>query len=206
VEAVAGSNNQFKVNLTSEDGIRKVEFRDVFGGTIKLNNVEIAGFTGNLVEVTPGVDYEFDPNQFASLSTTASFTLQQVDPSVNTASFMVVSANACGTVAFDPPLTFPTAEAKDAPAFALTGNAPNPFRDRTTIGFELDAPSDVELTVFNLLGQQVVRQSYGGLPAGVNSIQWDGRSSAGQSLASGTYFYRLTAGTRSLNGRLMLVR
>jgi flagellar hook assembly protein FlgD len=86
------------------------------------------------------------------------------------------------------------------------GNAPNPFRDATTIAFQLDAPADVELAVYNLLGQQVARRLYTSRPAGENTIQWDGRTAEGAALSSGVYVYRLITGNRALTGRFTLVR
>jgi hypothetical protein len=127
-----------EIRLTSADGIRRVEFRDALGGSEKLNNLEVDSFTGNLVEVTPGVDYAFDPNVYTSLSTEVVFTMRREDLSNPTASYMVAVANACGTVLFDPPVDFTVAER--GKAFSLDGNAPNPSGTRRQLLSSLTRP------------------------------------------------------------------
>lgn len=72
--------------------------------------------------------------------------------------------------------------------FALMGNFPNPFNPTTTIRYALPRPADVELTIFNLLGQKVGEMHFGNQPAGIQQIHWHG-----ENFASGIYIYRLTA-------------
>jgi uncharacterized protein YfiM (DUF2279 family) len=71
----------------------------------------------------------------------------------------------------------------------LTQNYPNPFNSRTTIHYALPNRSRVTLTVFNLLGQEVIKLVNGYKEAGYHEVQLDGRN-----LESGVYFYRLQAG------------
>jgi hypothetical protein len=72
--------------------------------------------------------------------------------------------------------------------FALNQNYPNPFNPSTTIRFELPEASQVRLTVYNLLGQEVKVLANDQRQAGVYDLRFD---AAG--LPSGTYFYRLEA-------------
>lgn len=90
--------------------------------------------------------------------------------------------------------------------FSLGQNYPNPFNPTTTIRYQLPANSEVKLTIYNLLGQQVrevVNQQQG---PGAYQVLWDGRSDSGVRVASGMYFYRLTAGGLLQTRKMLLVR
>ncbi|MEW6753114.1 MAG: FG-GAP-like repeat-containing protein [Candidatus Latescibacterota bacterium] len=78
-------------------------------------------------------------------------------------------------------------------AFALQPNYPNPFNSSTVIGFRLPERARVELTVYDLLGQQVATLVQGEREAGAHQVTWDGRDTAGRPLASGVYLCRLRA-------------
>jgi len=77
-------------------------------------------------------------------------------------------------------------------SFKLHQNYPNPFNPSTTIRFDLPEPSEVRLSIFNVLGQKVTTLIYGVFPAGFQSARWDGKS-GGAEVSSGLYFYRLEA-------------
>lgn len=70
--------------------------------------------------------------------------------------------------------------------FDLHQNYPNPFNPTTTISFSLLSRSDVTLTIYNVLGQQVYRRNFGILPSGDYDVEYDGSGET-----SGVYFYRL---------------
>jgi len=90
--------------------------------------------------------------------------------------------------------------------FALYGSWPNPFRGVTTINFSLPRESQARLAVFNVAGQLVRTLTDGVLPAGSQSVSWDGRNQAGRSVPGGVYFYRLSLGDRTLTHKAVLVR
>ncbi|UCD64234.1 MAG: fibronectin type III domain-containing protein [Candidatus Zixiibacteriota bacterium] len=77
--------------------------------------------------------------------------------------------------------------------FALSQNYPNPFNPETEIHFSLAADCNVRLEIFNALGQKITTLVDRQLPAGNHAARWDGTTSAGQSAATGVYFYRLQA-------------
>lgn len=88
-----------------------------------------------------------------------------------------------------PPDAGELAETEAVPAtFSLRTNFPNPFNPSTTIVYELPVDAHVSLEVFNLLGQRVAQLVDGTISAGYHDAVFN----AGD-LASGMYFYRLTA-------------
>ena len=89
---------------------------------------------------------------------------------------------------------------------SLSQNYPNPFNARTTISFALMQSADVTLEVFNIVGQKVTVLADDLYQAGHHDIIWDGRDSGGQPVASGVYYYRLTAGDYSETNRMTLLK
>ncbi|MBI5266570.1 MAG: S8 family serine peptidase [candidate division Zixibacteria bacterium] len=90
--------------------------------------------------------------------------------------------------------------------FELEQNYPNPFNPSTSISFSLPQPARINLSVINLLGQEVRTLADADFPAGYHRLEWDGKNGAGDEVASGVYLYRLTAGTNSACRKMVLVR
>jgi len=90
--------------------------------------------------------------------------------------------------------------------YSLDQNYPNPFNPTTTISFALPKAGKVQLSVFNLLGQEVKTLVSGDLAAGNQSVVWDGTNEHGQSVASGIYFYRIAAGDFSQTKKMMMLK
>jgi len=90
--------------------------------------------------------------------------------------------------------------------FGLEPNYPNPFNSGTVIRFNLDLAAEVQLEVYDVLGQRVATLIADHLEAGSHAVNWLGRNGAGWALASGVYFARLQAGGRAEWSRMMLVR
>jgi len=76
-------------------------------------------------------------------------------------------------------------------------NRPNPFRagrEETLIEYNLNQPSSVTITIYDLLGQEVWRKSYEAGENGgriENRISWDGRNLSGEVVANGGYICRI---------------
>lgn len=88
---------------------------------------------------------------------------------------------------------------------ALRSNYPNPFQDQTMLEYTVPESMDVELTVYNMLGQRVATLERGTKTAGTHHLNWDGRA-GGHTLASGVYFVRLSGeGTTDVQ-RVTIVR
>jgi hypothetical protein len=92
--------------------------------------------------------------------------------------------------------------ASDLPeTYSLDQNYPNPFNPSTQIQFSIPQASDVRLTVYNVLGQQVKTLVDEFMQAGSHTARFDARN-----LSSGMYIYRLEAGSVQLDGKMMLIK
>ena len=94
---------------------------------------------------------------------------------------------------------------------ALLRNYPNPFNPETWIPYQLAAPAEVALTIYDMDGQMVRRLAVGHQAAGMyqsrsRAIYWDGRNQFGESVASGLYFYTLTAGDFTATRRMVILK
>jgi len=96
----------------------------------------------------------------------------------------------------------PVAEGNSLPlptVFALNQNYPNPFNPTTYLSFDLPEPAVVTLTVYNMLGQEVVTLlSNESFDAGTEEVEFDASS-----LSSGVYLYRITASTVDDDGNIL---
>jgi len=90
--------------------------------------------------------------------------------------------------------------------FELSNNYPNPFNPVTHISFSLPTKSEVTLSVFNILGQQVKTLASGAFEAGRHEIVWDGTNEAGEHVTSGIYLYRLEAGNFLETKKMVLLK
>ncbi|MBU0984423.1 MAG: T9SS type A sorting domain-containing protein [candidate division Zixibacteria bacterium] len=88
----------------------------------------------------------------------------------------------------------------------LHQNYPNPFNPSTWIGYELPTSLYVELTVLNLLGQEVRTLVSQRQAAGAYRFEWDGRANNDQPVASGLYFYRLRTGDVAQTRKMLLLK
>jgi len=78
-------------------------------------------------------------------------------------------------------------------SFTLDQNYPNPFNGSTVIRFALPEAQNIELSIYNLAGQQVATLVEGMRAAGAYTVNWNGKDDRGNELASGVYVYRLRA-------------
>ena len=93
---------------------------------------------------------------------------------------------------------------------ALLANYPNPFNPETWIPYQLAKPAEVTLHIYSVNGTLVRTLALGHQPTGMyhsksRAAYWDGRNSLGEPVASGIYFFTLTAGDFSAT-RKMLIR
>lgn len=77
--------------------------------------------------------------------------------------------------------------------FSLDQNYPNPFNPSTQIKFSLPIDANVNLTIYNLLGEVVRELVNSEMNSGVHTVQWNSDDISGSKVSSGIYFYKLKA-------------
>ena len=94
---------------------------------------------------------------------------------------------------------------------ALLANYPNPFNPETWIPYQLAGPAEVTLTIYDMNGHLIHRLAIGYQAAGIyrsrsRAVYWDGRNQLGEPVASGLYFYTLTAGDFTGTRRMLILK
>ena len=92
---------------------------------------------------------------------------------------------------------------------ALLANYPNPFNPETWMPYQLAKPADVTLHIYSVKGVLVRTLALGHQPAGMyhsksRAVYWDGRNAHGERVASGLYFYTLTAGDFTATRKMLI--
>lgn len=90
-------------------------------------------------------------------------------------------------------------------SFNLYQNFPNPFNDFTKIVFELERSSNVDIEIYNILGQKIKTIIKKEFKPGKYSAFWDGKNGEGIPVSSGVYFYRLLVDGKVVDTRKMLM-
>jgi hypothetical protein len=199
-EFILGSNdNQLPVELT-EFGFRKVDFGiELHWKTAtELNNSgfevqrrsenrgasaewQVLGFVRGAGTTTEAQSYSFLDNSAVGK---VQYRLKQID--------------------FDGQFEYSNVIEVDAGApkqFALEQNYPNPFNPSTTIRYQLPVASEVKLEVYDVLGKKIATLVNERQSAGAYQVVWNASG-----LSSGTYFYRLQAGTFVETKKMIMVK
>jgi len=90
--------------------------------------------------------------------------------------------------------------------FALEQNYPNPFNPMTTIDYQVNKTGNVQLTVFNVLGEKVKTLVNEHKNVGSYSISWNGTDENGKNMSSGIYFYTLKKGPNISMKKMVLIK
>lgn len=93
-----------------------------------------------------------------------------------------------------------------AEEFTLHGNYPNPFNPETKIKFATERFSDVTVTIYSILGEEISVAHNGQLAAGTYDITWYGTDSQGNKVPSGVYFYEVRSDDRIQKGKMLLLK
>jgi hypothetical protein len=88
----------------------------------------------------------------------------------------------------------------------LNQNYPNPFNPATTIQYSLSKPSQVKMSIYNLLGQNIRTLQDSFQSAGKYSLVWDAMDEKNNPASSGIFFYKLEAGNLNIQKKMVLVR
>jgi glycosidase len=90
--------------------------------------------------------------------------------------------------------------------FRLYQNYPNPFNSLTRIQFEIPRTADISLKVYSTLGKEILTLRQGVYAPGTYTVDWEGRDSKGEYVASGMYLLRFSAGHSVQTRKLLLIR
>ena len=174
-------------------------------------NVDVnADGTVNIADVLLVIEALDDP--VAAAAPSLGETITPLDPAFLTIQIDILRAESDGSLKYEHAIAFfhgllasirPTET-------QLLANYPNPFNPETWIPYQLTTESDVRITIYNVRGSVVRVLVLGHQPAGFymsrsRAAYWDGRNAFGESVASGVYFYTLTAGDFTAT-RKMLIR
>ncbi len=157
--------------------------------------------TGRRLVAAPGNVFHNTSWRLTGLPPGAYFwSVQAVDPSFVGSAF---AAEGSFSVAATGETSTDTAREDAARREALLPNFPNPFRERTTIGYALGEAAPVRLAVYDVLGRRVAVLVDGFETPGQKTVAWDGLDERGERLAPGLYVYRLETGTGYTQSRAM---
>ncbi|NQT97848.1 MAG: T9SS type A sorting domain-containing protein [Candidatus Marinimicrobia bacterium] len=88
----------------------------------------------------------------------------------------------------------------------LFSNYPNPFNPTTTIQYDLPNRSDVQITIFDLLGREVTTLVSETQAAGYKSVIWAATNDLGQPVSAGIYFYRIKVGNFVQTKKMVFIK
>lgn len=144
--------------------------------------------SGPLAKIYFTTGPSWDPNQFVPVDTTL------WPPNPNSYEFTDSLGKAFFPVFLKGALEVKEVSTPNTPrVFSLSQNYPNPFNPKTIIRFGLPKDSWVKLEVYNVLGQKVKTLVDEKLTPGLKEVEWDGVNDKGFEVASGIYFYKISA-------------
>ncbi len=94
---------------------------------------------------------------------------------------------------------------------AVLPNYPNPFNPETWIPYHLAEPAEVTFSIYSMDGKLIRTLALGYRSAGAyeskgRAAYWDGRNAIGERVASGLYFYTLTAGDFTATSKMLILK
>ena len=115
------------------------------------------------------------------------------------------------TVTVTRPNAAPSANGSVPNQTLLQPNYPNPFNPETWIPYHLANDSDVQISIYDINGALVRQLDLGYQQAGYytnrsRAAYWDGRNEFGQRVATGIYFYHLSAGDYSQTRKMIILK
>lgn len=140
----------------------------------------------------------YQNSQWVDVTTSVDLVNNQICGVVPSLSPFVIAARTGATAVNDTP-------APDN--YALHANVPNPFNPTTTISYDVRrGGGDVNIAIFDVSGRLVRTLVHEHRAAGRYTAQWDGHDDAGRPVASGVYFYRMSAGSFNETRKMVLLK
>ncbi|MBC8344665.1 MAG: T9SS type A sorting domain-containing protein [Candidatus Marinimicrobia bacterium] len=90
--------------------------------------------------------------------------------------------------------------------FSLKQNYPNPFNPTTTIQFILPKAGNVNISIFDLSGHEIIHLVRKYQTSGSKSVIWDGTNKSGKKVPSGVYFYSISTGNIRQTRKMVLLK
>jgi hypothetical protein len=90
--------------------------------------------------------------------------------------------------------------------YELFQNYPNPFNPTTTISYYLPTKDKVVLTIYNILGEEILKLVNNDETPGAKSVVWNGKDRFGRQVSTGVYIYRLEAGDYVRSKKMILLK
>ena len=206
-ETIVDITFRIKDNISGYE-ISRMHFRDPHGVSHHFNHYP---------EGYSGIYFTGDPTLFKKYQKTIVLPVGSVPGTWGLAEMTVYDkAGNALRADFTEIVRFEIGNTPAAPAIALLpddtqllANYPNPFNPETWIPYQLTDAADVSLTIYDVRGVMVRRVAVGHQPAGYytrrsRAAYWDGRNQTGEPVASGVYFYTLTAGEFTATRKLLI--
>jgi hypothetical protein len=189
--SVAMDNNAVKINSGIEIGgvLVQINHTGEISAPVASNGMQILSHDAN--GVLSVLVYSLEGNRVAA-GTQTLFTISGDGMTLG----QVSSSDSYGTL-------LPTAVREISPiptSYSVSQNYPNPFNAKTRISFALPQDGDVAINIYSITGQ-LVETLNGKYTAGEHSIMWDASD-----VASGVYFYKLSAGSYSQTMKMTLLK
>jgi immune inhibitor A len=92
------------------------------------------------------------------------------------------------------------------PRFALAQNYPNPFNPTTSLSYTVSTEGDVDLNIYNILGEFVNQVVSGPHQPGSYTVKWDGTDNEGNNVSSGVYLYELVNEEQQVVRKMLLLK
>ena len=117
------------------------------------------------------------------------------------------SSTWCNILDFDNPTVAVYEPTRSVPSdFRLLQNYPNPFNPSTTIRYEIVRRSHVRLTIYNVMGEEIISLIDDEKVPGRYRVSWDGKDNQRIDMPSGIYFCKLSVDGGSLSRKILLIR
>ena len=91
-------------------------------------------------------------------------------------------------------------------SFTLYQNFPNPFNPVTTLRYDLPEQSFVNLTIYDMLGNEITELVNFSQDPGIKSVQWRGTDEKGNFVGAGVYLYKIVAGEFVQTKKMVLLK
>jgi hypothetical protein len=143
-------------------------------------------------------DESLDPDDWAPITTSLNTAINVICGETTLLSPFVICVPDTATAVAEP--------ASPPAGPALHQNVPNPFNPTTTIAYDVPSGDDVQIVVYDVTGRRIRTLVNGYNTPGPKSVVWDARDDEGRAVASGIYFYRMTAGDFVQTRKMLLLK